>query len=259
LSIDPNSVAAKLGLARLLVAKNDFDGARKLVDGTIKDDPNNAELAELDGIIASNQKRTSDALSALNRAVALRDSSEYRIRLATAQTDAGRFDDAQASLQTWLRAHPNDIPVRLALGNVFMAMKRYDDAQAQFTELLALAPNNFVVENNLAEALTSLGKVQDALAHARHAAALAPWAPEVLDTLGTVLLNNRSTSEALAMFQSATRLAPTDPMLQFHLAQALVSAGERDRAKRLLRPILQQPQPFEERDAAQKLLTELGG
>ncbi|MGH7091820.1 MAG: tetratricopeptide repeat protein, partial [Stellaceae bacterium] len=231
LKLDPGSIAAKLGLVQLLIRAENYPAAAKLDAEIEKDHPDNAAVAAAAGTIAEAEGRKPDAIRELKRAVSLDDSAEYRVRLAAALSNAGHNDDAEATLDGWNQAHPNDLGGRMALGNLYMTTQRYKEAAAQFTHILKLSPDNFVAENNLAWVLVQQGQGQSALQHARHAAALAPWAPQVLDTLGLVLLKTGNTSGALMTLQSAIRLAPSDPGFQFHLAEALSSAGERTRAR----------------------------
>jgi cellulose synthase operon protein C len=121
------------------------------------------------------------------------------------------------------------------------------------------APDNVLAENNLAWTLSLLGQKDDALVHARHAVAAAPEAPAILDTLGVILLQNGKASEARDSLEKAAKGAPGYAPIQFHLAQALAQTGGEDRAREILRGLLSNPEPFEERDQAQQLLTQLQG
>ena len=107
--------------------------------------------------------------------------------------------------------------------------------------------------------MSLLGQKDDALGHARHAAAAAPEAPAVLDTLGVILLQNGKASEAREALEKAAKGAPNVAAIQFHLAQALAQTGDEDRAREILRGLLSNTEPFEERDQAQQLLTQLRG
>jgi predicted Zn-dependent protease len=138
-------------------------------------------------------------------------------------------------------------------------MKQFAPARDQFAEIIRLAPDNVVAENNLAWTMSLLGQKDDALVHAQHAAAAAPEAPPILDTLGVVLLQNGKASEARDTLEKAAKAAPDFRPIQFHLAQALAQTGGEDRAREILRGLLSSPEPFEERDQAQQLLTQLHG
>src|SRR5262249_16950326 len=119
-------------------------------------------------------------------------------------------------------------------------------------------PNNAIAENNLAWVMASTGRAESALQHAQHAASVAPQSPEVLDTLGVILLQTGKTDEAVGTLRKAATLRPQgDPEIRFHLAQALVRAGNKDDAKETLRAVLKTGQPFKDREQAEKLLAEL--
>jgi cellulose synthase operon protein C len=97
------------------------------------------------------------------------------------------------------------------------------------------------------------------LDHAQRAAGNAPNAPRVLDTLGVVLLQNQQMAEAVQSLGKAAEAAPGDATIRFHFAQALAGVGDTDKARNLLRTLLADKQPFENREEARSLLQNLGG
>jgi predicted Zn-dependent protease len=255
---DPKDPRAKLTLARVDAARGAYDDARKLLDDLAADYPRDAGVADLRGSVALAQNRPEDAVADYRTAVALGDNGVYRARLASAQARAGHTEDAEKTLVQWLDTHPDDAAPREVLGDIYLSAKRFDEAQSQYEVVLKAAPNTAVAQNNLAWLLYRKGDAQGALDHARHAAALAPDDPRVLDTYGMALLKNRFTSDAVETLQKAAGGAPANPAIQFHFAQALASAGNKDKARDVLRALLGNGQVFDEREQAQKLLQELG-
>jgi predicted Zn-dependent protease len=76
-----------------------------------------------------------------------------------------------------------------------------------------------------------------------------------LFSLGVILLQNGKPAEARDTLEKAAKAAPDFRPIQFHLAQALAQTGGEDKAREILRGLLSNPEPFEERDQAQQLLT----
>jgi putative PEP-CTERM system TPR-repeat lipoprotein len=256
---DPGDPRAKLTLGRGLAARGAYDEARQLIDAVASDFPRDAGVADLRGGLALAQNRPDDAVTAYKTAVAENDNGLYRAHLAFAEARAGHVQEAESTLTQWLKGHPDDAFPRQVLGDIYLSSKRLDDAQSQYEAVLKSAPNAAIAENNIAWILYRKGDAQGALDHARHAVALAPDDPRVLDTYGLALLQNRFTSDAVDTLQKAVGAAPANPGTQFHFAQALAEAGEKDKARDLLHALLGKDQAFEEQDRARELLQHLGG
>ena len=196
LQLAPEDKPAKLTLGTLLISAKNFDEARRRADDWATASPQDADFAELQGMVASAQNRAQDAVDAFQRGLTAKDTNVTRVRLAMAQAKAGRPEEGEKTLQSWLDKNPKDVVARTALAQLYLDTKQLAPARDQFAEIIRLAPNNVAAENNLAWTMSLLGQKDDALVHARHAAAAAPEAPAVLDTLGVILLQNGKASEA---------------------------------------------------------------
>jgi putative PEP-CTERM system TPR-repeat lipoprotein len=256
--VDPKDGRSKLTLARVLMAKGRYDEAGKLSDELAADYPRDVGVADLQGSIALDRNRPADAVPAFEKAVALADNATTRTHLAMAQAKAGHSDDAEKTLTQWLDGHPDDILPQELLGDLYVSEKRWGEAQARYEAILKKAPDTPAAENNLAWLLYRKGDAAGALTHSRHAASLAPNDPRVLDTLGMALLRNQRASDAVQTLQKAATAAPDSPEIQFHFAQALVGAGNKDKARDVLRAVLATNRTFDDRQQAQQLLQDLG-
>jgi Flp pilus assembly protein TadD len=96
-----------------------------------------------------------------------------------------------------------------------------------------------------------------ALQTARSAHELAGTVPNVQDTYGWLLVRAGRLSEALPLLQAAAAGLPDSPEVRYHLAAALAQAGQKDEARVLLTDTLLDPQPFDERAEAERLLASL--
>lgn len=257
--LDPENEGAQKLLLSVLLAKKDFDNARKVVTDLATRYPQDIEVAELDGSIALDQNRYTDAIAAYRRAIAIHDNAADQDHLALAELRAGHVADAKNTLSAEIAAHPDDIGSRMALGNMEISLKEFADAKAQYSAVLRQAPNNVEAENNLAWTLYRLNEPAEALKYARAAAAAAPNAPDVLDTLGVVLMQNNAIEEAVSTLRKAREQGPNNPGIQYHLAEALAASNQKTEARDVLRKLLSVEPAFSERRDAQKLLNELGG
>jgi Tfp pilus assembly protein PilF len=208
-------------------------------------------------MVAIAQNRPQDAIDPFQRGVTAQDTDATRMRLALAQVRAGHAGDGEKTLTSWIDANPRDAIARNGLAQLYMDEKKFALARDQYAEIFRQAPDNAVAENNLAWTMSLLGQDDEALQHAQHAAAAAPNAAGVLDTLGVIELKAGQVKEARETLEKSATGAPDVPSIQFHFAQVLAQTGEKNRARDILRRVLDNQQPFDERGAAQKLLDSL--
>lgn len=257
--LDPQSREAKLILARALTTHGRFADARELVDQLQKDGEPDLATIELDGLVARGLGNPAAAAAAFTRATTLHDNAVDRRRLADTQVQLGHIDDALATLNAWLDAHPQDGETRKLLADLYVKADRLAAAGEQYAALLQQQPDNAAVRNNLAWLLYRQGKPQEALARAREALALAPDSADVRDTLGLVLLQSGDAGEAVDQLEPAWQEHAERLDIGFHLSQALAAAGRGGEARAVLQRLLTGKRPFTERAQAQELLQQLGG
>jgi predicted Zn-dependent protease len=218
-----------------------------------------AELLEIEAIVARGQGRPAEAAAEEARVEALKEGTARR-HLAEQLVRSGETEQAVKSLTDWLDAHPDDSETRKVLAELCVNTGRLTEAQAHYRRLAAQEPQNPVVQNNLAWVLTRLGSWQEALPYAKSAAALQPGSVEFLDTLGAILLQTGKPAEAVGALGSAWNKAADRPDIGYHYSQALAAAGRKQEALSVLRRVLKDGDAaFAERDQAQSLLQNLGG
>jgi cellulose synthase operon protein C len=254
---DPKNLLARIAIARLLIGQKNYADARKIVDEITQTFPHNGEGFELAGMIADAQNRPADAVSAFQQEFSIRDDFNSIRRLTMELGKSGHADDAERTLKPWTLGHPENFLARAMLGDLYLSMNRLEDAKSVYLEL-STRTENPLVENNLAWILGTMGQGDDALLHAQRAVKFAPYSADILDTLGTIQMQNHDKLGALQTLQKAAIAAPTNPAIQFHLAQAMVDAGNKDQARTLLRTLMGTPETFKEREQAQKLLDQIG-
>jgi putative PEP-CTERM system TPR-repeat lipoprotein len=258
-ALAPLDIAAKLVLARALAVHGRFAQANELLQELRRLAPQDAEVLDIEGIIARGQGRTKDAAAAAIRAEAVMEGTVRR-RLAEEQLRRGDAGSAMKSLMDWLDEHPEDYESRKILAEIYADTGNLAQAHAHYLQLAVQEPKNPVVQNNLAWVLARLGRWQEALPHARSAAALQPGSVEFLDTLGAILLQAGRPTEALGALEMAWSKAADRPDIGYHFSQALAAAGRKEEALSVLRRILKDRDIiFTERDQAQMLLQRLGG
>jgi tetratricopeptide (TPR) repeat protein len=171
----------------------------------------------------------------------------YRLRLAT------HSPSPEKPLEDWLAREPRDWRVREVLADYFLGLRSWQAATGELEAALQQAPQSVLALNNLAWAYDKLGDAR-AQSLAERAHQIAPQSAEVDDTLGWILAQRHEAGRAVPLLAQAVKHSPEDSEVEYHYAYALVAAGERDEAQRILTRILSTSRPFDSRAAAQRLL-----
>jgi putative PEP-CTERM system TPR-repeat lipoprotein len=260
LALQPdNPLAGPLMVRWLALAPNDQE-AGQLLQALRKQFPKNRQVLMVEGQVALQRGDYKQAANVYQQALALfPDDAVFTHNLAETYLKADNHAAFFATLQAWLKKHPQDKQAWFLSANHYLILKRYDEARAAYTKLLELAPDNPEVLNNFALALQQQNP-QQARQYAEKALTLAPDNAAVLDTLGLILLDQGDTQRALELLRKASQQQPKEREIRYHLAKALVKDGQKDEARQVLRRILaDKTAAFESRQEASALLKELGG
>jgi serine/threonine-protein kinase len=193
------------------------------------------------------------------------------LTLARALRLAGEEALAERLLRSAVRARPQEVVLRVALGDVFASRQppRWAEAVEQYEAARALRPD---LGEALANALVGSGRVEDGLAlyqrltverpenpwlHFRHGYALGgqgrfpeaeaayraglrlkPDVPAAHNNLGNALKHQGRFTEAEAAVREALRLQPDDPMTHSNLGAVLNDQGRFQEAEAALRVAL---------------------
>jgi tetratricopeptide (TPR) repeat protein len=174
--------------------------------------------------------------------------------LSAARWALGERDGVMADLESWLRAHPDDVAARNMLAGLRLELDDSSGAADDYRRLLEGQPDNLMALNNLAW-LTRATDTQEALALIERADRLAPDSAEVKDTYAMVLMETGDYRRALAMNGRALDIAGNSPPIRLNRAQILLRAGRADEARTLLEELVKGPAPTS--DEARALLSGL--
>jgi predicted Zn-dependent protease len=179
------------------------------------------------------------------------------IRRYNAMRQAGRADDALASLQGWVD-RKDDRAVRHVLASSYISAEKYEPAIRESEKLLEQDKTNPVLLNNLAWLYDQKGDKR-ATDYAERALKQAPESPAVMDTLGWILVRQGKNDRAAELLDKAHTAAPKQGDIAYHYAVALKNLDRKREAVRVLQRTLQEDAKFSEAANARKLLQELGG
>jgi len=218
-------------------ANNNFDESVERISRALEANPEDSEIAEIDGELKSIRGDSEGARASFERAVELEPRNvTAQLALADLEARAGNVDAMISVMERAAAALPesSDLQYRLAL--VYEKNNRRSDAIDAYEKSISLNGDLAVAKNNLAYLLTeSGGDLDRALELAQQAKEQLPDDGSAADTLGWVLLKRGVPSAAIGYLQEATEQFPADAfeiqgIVRNHLAQAYEQNKEADKA-----------------------------
>jgi cytochrome c-type biogenesis protein CcmH/NrfG len=144
LTLRPRFAAAHVGLARVLLDLNDYEGALDAVEKARKDRPGLAEASAVEGRILRASSQNAEAVVAYQRA--LREARgfqpEAHTGLGIIYEEEGRYEEAAAAFRKAVAQLSDTEPVLYELlGRAYERLEKYQEAVAAYEKYLALAPH----------------------------------------------------------------------------------------------------------------------
>ncbi|MCG6940179.1 MAG: PEP-CTERM system TPR-repeat protein PrsT [Thiohalocapsa sp.] len=254
----PDFIEARVALASVLVAAENYDAALKVARGLQTDYPKQALGYRIEGTVQMAARNPAGAIAPLKEALDLAPAPELVRQLAEAYGRAGRNADAIALLQDWSRQQPDDLGTQAMLAMLLHGEGKADQALPIYERLYAAGQKNILILNNLAWILQERGDPR-ALEIAGNAYELDPNRPEVADTYGWILFNNGQRDKGLRILQNAHLAYPTQTEIAYHTALALSDLGRGNEALPILHRLVREHPHSAQADDAQQLLNKLGG
>jgi len=159
--------------------------------------------------------------------------AETKAAYAQALQQAGRKEDALATLESAVEEHPDTPRLLLNLAMMQQSEGEPDSAQANYERLLELSPDNALVLNNLAWLYHQKGN-DKALDLAKRAYEISPQNAAIADTYGWILFKAGKHEESLPVLEKAHSLQPDSEEIGLHLAEAYRASGKNSEAQKIL-------------------------
>lgn len=257
LELDPDHLAARLGLARALILQQDVNGAKKHIAVLEKAAPGNPNVLFLKANIAQSSGEQQAALDIYTDVFENTTNSLTLKAVVQQKWGLGDKQGAVALLEKWIKDHPKDVSSQLQLAGAYAKLGRKADAIAQYETILSLAEDNAIALNNLAWELKE-SDPQRALNYAKKAYELAPTAAHLSDTYGMLLLATGELATAQRMIERSLKNDTTNsPTIRYHAALIEEANGNSQAAIKILTPLLKEAGDFPEKAEAAKLLEQL--
>jgi putative PEP-CTERM system TPR-repeat lipoprotein len=257
LSLQPEWLPAIGALAFLEVQEGNGTAALDRIEALKQAHPNNAALLALEGEVYTVLQKYAEASQAYEAAAAIRPAPELATKIFQVRS-AGKLPNALEPLERWSREHPDDLSFRQLVADAYIKGGEAQKAIAQYEQIVQRQPKHVGALNNLAWLYQEQHDPR-ALATARQAHQLAPKVPAIMDTLGWILVESGQGAEGLPLLEQAAASAQASADIKYHYAAALARTGAKAQAKQQLTQLLAGQATFDNRAAAQRLLTELGG
>lgn len=244
----PSAVA----LASLYADEGNIDEALAMVRSMRSDFPGEAIVPALEGELHAKRGDFDAAVRFYDEALALENAPRWAGRAHQLRLSANH-PEPFAPLEQFLQERPLHVGMRSVLARAYMAQGDTDEAVEAYQQVLELEDENLEALNNLAF-LYQQGGDSRAEEHARRALAVRPDNSSVQDTLGWILVNEGKLDEGLPLLRKAASAARGNPEISYHLAFALVEAGEPEEAKRILEGLVTSDEDFAAKLEAEQLL-----
>ena len=259
IDLDPANVEASVMLAQLALRANNLEVAAPVIEQLAEAHPDIAQIRELQGHLALQSGNPAGAIEHFQSVREVVDSRQIAEAIAAAQWQADKQSLAIATLEEWVDRNENDMRTRLQLAQYHLGLDHRREAVSHFRLILEAQPDNWIIMNDLAWLLYEGEELAEASELAQRALELAPEVASVIDTAGVILFAQGDIDAAATLLQKAFELLPENGDIGFHFARAQARRGDREQARETLRQVLEVAAEFDERDAADTLLRELGG
>jgi tetratricopeptide (TPR) repeat protein len=222
-----------------------FAQAEVFFGQAVKDDPQSAEaLYGLGSAYLELQKRN-NARDCFQRALQVRASYPGTIpnswnNLGILSAREGNTDLAIEYFQRALQIDPDHSISLQNLGTAYRMKKDWPQARRTLEHALALNPDDPEANYSLAMVFAQQNDPDRAYEYLQKALAARPAYPEALNNLGILYLRTRRSEQAIHSFEESIRLAPAYDQAYLNLSRIYAIQGDREKAKAILRKLLDQ-------------------
>jgi len=172
-------------------------------------DPKNADVLHLLGVIEAQKNNSPAAMALIDRAIALNpNDASYFSNRGLALHDLKRFEDALASFDHALAIKPDYAEALYNRGRALQALQRLPEALDSYDRVLAIKPGHANALNNRGLVLHGLQRFAEALASYARALAVKPDYAEALNNRGLALQRVNRFDDALASYARALAIKP---------------------------------------------------
>jgi Flp pilus assembly protein TadD len=207
-------------------AKN-LDKAESTIRTAMQESPNNRDLQIAYADILSTRGRTDESIQLLQRlAAGQTPDMDLVSAIIGVYEHAGRFSDAQNTLNTAARNFPDEKQIHFLQGALYERQDKVTEAEQAFRRALDLDKNNPSVLNYLGYMLADRNmKLDEALTMVKKAVDSDPINGAFLDSLGWVYFKMNKLDLAEQFLKRAVAFAATNATMYDHLGDLYYKTG----------------------------------
>jgi tetratricopeptide (TPR) repeat protein len=164
LRLDPSLMAARLDLARLLIASKGAPAALEILQQAPDSQKRAVPLIVQSNWALMDLGRRDEARKGVTAGLQLGKTPELLLQDALLKMDAKDYQGAQTSLDGALKQNPEDVPALRGLVRLYGLRNQPDAALRTVREYAARRPNSAPVQNFFGELLLAAGKLAEARA-----------------------------------------------------------------------------------------------
>ena len=229
----PENENIAMQAARLAFNIGEITNARRILQEAKQQHPDSPRPYLVEASYFQQQNEFRQAADLYELALNKEPSAATKAAYAQALQQAGRIDDALASLESAVEEHPDTPRLLLNLAMMQQSAGKPDSAQANYERLLELSPNNALVLNNLAWLYYEKGN-DKALDLAKRAYEINSENAAIADTYGWILFKAGNHEESIPVLEKAHLLQPDSEEIGLHLAEAYRASGRNSEAQKIL-------------------------
>ena len=231
--LDPTSIDALQGLARVLAARGQWEKSLEFLSRARVAAPDSPDVLRKFAAASLHAGQAANAVDAAQQLVKLRpDEPEALYLLGVAQLQAGDTKEASGTIEKYTKLRPQDPLAFLALGMAAAGLRDFPAARENFGQSIKLDPNQVEAYYQLALISRDQGDNQSAISQLMNAVAVDPKHAQAHALLGTLYLQQRQYDKAQEHLTLAAELAPSFPDTHYQLGLLYARLNQRERAQR---------------------------
>jgi len=222
-----------------------YGQAEQFFGQALKDDSGSAEAFYGLGSAYLQQQKTNQARDCFEKSVQLHPSYPGTLpnswnNLGILAAREGNYDLAIEYFERALKIDPEHSIALQNLGSAYREKKDWPQAKSALDRALALNPDDPEANYSLGMVYAQQNDGEHAQEYLLKAIALRPAYPEALNNLGILYVRTRRPVEAIESFAQSIRVAPAYDQAYLNLSRLYVIQGDREKAKIVLRELLEQ-------------------
>ena len=216
----PDNARLEILLAHFEAKNNNSDAAKNILS-VIKEKKIEHPLVDsIFGDIALHEKNFEQAIESFSSAFEQKQTDENAIQLARALKFNGQQQAAEKVLESFLKAHSENVKIRFLLAELYDVENRHKKI-TQYQAIVNIAPKDVIALNNLAWNQFKVGSTESALKNIEIAYSLAPESVIILESYGVILEAASKYSEAIVILGEAIAKGSSDAQVQASLVKAV--------------------------------------